>query len=223
MKEASGSISQMASILARVPDDFVVLSGDDAVAIAVDRSRRPRRDLGCFESDPRRDWRVGAAAINGDFERARELQRKYQALMEVNFIETSPGPVKFAHGANGTSRTGMAASDRASASPLRSKRLKRFWSRSACSRECGFESARQPIEELFATSPSQYSDEQKNVFFEFRDLLNRGAIRAAEPDASQPSGWRVNTWVKKGILLGFRIGGIVECRGQYFSTNRPIR
>jgi 2,3,4,5-tetrahydropyridine-2,6-dicarboxylate N-succinyltransferase len=75
------------------------------------------------------------------------------------------------------------------------------------------------VEELFAQAPSQYSDEQKNVFFEFRDLLNRGAIRAAEPDTSQPSGWRVNAWVKKGILLGFRMGGIVEMSGQFFDKS----
>jgi len=75
------------------------------------------------------------------------------------------------------------------------------------------------VEELFEHPPAQYSDEQKNVFFEFRDLLNRGAIRAAEPDASQPSGWRVNAWVKKGILLGFRMGGIVEMSGQFFDKS----
>ncbi len=75
------------------------------------------------------------------------------------------------------------------------------------------------IEELFNHPPAQYSDEHKNVFFEFRDLLNRGAVRAAEPDASQPSGWRVNPWVKKGILLGFRIGGIVEMSGQFFDKS----
>jgi 2,3,4,5-tetrahydropyridine-2,6-dicarboxylate N-succinyltransferase len=75
------------------------------------------------------------------------------------------------------------------------------------------------VEELFEHPPAQYSDEQKNVFFEFRDLLNRGAIRAAEPDASQSSGWRVNAWVKKGILLGFRIGGIIEMSGQFFDKS----
>jgi 2,3,4,5-tetrahydropyridine-2,6-dicarboxylate N-succinyltransferase len=75
------------------------------------------------------------------------------------------------------------------------------------------------VEELFDHPPSQYSDAQKNIFFEFRDLLNRGAIRAAEPDAAQPSGWRVNAWVKKGILLGFRIGGIIEMSGQFFDKS----
>jgi 2,3,4,5-tetrahydropyridine-2-carboxylate N-succinyltransferase len=80
------------------------------------------------------------------------------------------------------------------------------------------------IEELFVNPPSQYSDAQKNVFFEFRDLLNRGAIRAAEPDSAAPSGWRVNAWVKKGILLGFRMGGIVEMSGQFFDKSTyPLR
>jgi 2,3,4,5-tetrahydropyridine-2-carboxylate N-succinyltransferase len=46
--------------------------------------------------------------------------------------------------------------------------------------------------------------------------LNRGAVRAAEPDSNEATGWRVNAWVKKGILLGFRIGGIVEMSGQFF-------
>jgi 2,3,4,5-tetrahydropyridine-2,6-dicarboxylate N-succinyltransferase len=52
--------------------------------------------------------------------------------------------------------------------------------------------------------------EAESAFFELRDALTSGAIRAAEPDASQPSGWRVNAWVKRGILLGFRIGQLVE-------------
>lgn len=66
------------------------------------------------------------------------------------------------------------------------------------------------IESLFEQNPTSYTEEQKQLFFEFRDLLNRGEIRSAEPDKQQPSGWRANIWVKKGILLGFRIGGIVD-------------
>lgn len=68
----------------------------------------------------------------------------------------------------------------------------------------------QSIEELFDRNPSSYSDEEKHLFTDFRDLLNRGVVRSAEPDSSQPTGWRVNAWVKKGILLGFRMGSIVE-------------
>jgi len=48
------------------------------------------------------------------------------------------------------------------------------------------------------------------LFDAFKAGLNRGEIRAAEPDPSSPTGWRVNPWVKKGILLGFRMGAIVD-------------
>ena len=67
----------------------------------------------------------------------------------------------------------------------------------------------QSIEALYEARPVAYSAEHQNLFLEFRDLLNRGAIRAADRDSTQPTGWRVNSWVKKGILLGFRMGGIV--------------
>jgi 2,3,4,5-tetrahydropyridine-2-carboxylate N-succinyltransferase len=48
------------------------------------------------------------------------------------------------------------------------------------------------------------------LFGRFKDALNAGTIRAAEPDTAAKSGWRVNGWVKKGILLGFRMGGVVD-------------
>jgi 2,3,4,5-tetrahydropyridine-2-carboxylate N-succinyltransferase len=52
--------------------------------------------------------------------------------------------------------------------------------------------------------------ESESTFYELRDALTSGSIRAAEPDPTQPHGWRVNAWVKRGILLGFRIGQLVE-------------
>jgi 2,3,4,5-tetrahydropyridine-2-carboxylate N-succinyltransferase len=67
----------------------------------------------------------------------------------------------------------------------------------------------QAIEALYEQKSATYSPEHQKLFLDFRDLLNRGAVRAAEPDSSQATGWRVNSWVKKGILLGFRMGGIV--------------
>jgi 4-hydroxy-tetrahydrodipicolinate synthase len=96
VKEASGSISQMASLLARVPESFIVLSGDDAVAL-------PLIALGghgvisvVSNEIPGEFTALTQAALQGDFVRARQLQKKYYALMEINFVETSPGPVKFA-------------------------------------------------------------------------------------------------------------------------------
>ncbi|HEY7791646.1 MAG TPA: 2,3,4,5-tetrahydropyridine-2,6-dicarboxylate N-succinyltransferase [Vicinamibacterales bacterium] len=47
-------------------------------------------------------------------------------------------------------------------------------------------------------------------FARLREALSAGAVRAAEPDASAPAGWRVNTWVKQGILLGFKFGDTID-------------
>jgi 2,3,4,5-tetrahydropyridine-2,6-dicarboxylate N-succinyltransferase len=72
----------------------------------------------------------------------------------------------------------------------------------------------QQIENLFENKPASYTDQDREAFSRFRDLLNRGEIRSAERDPAQPSGWRVNVWVKKGILLGFRMGGVVDMSGR---------
>jgi 2,3,4,5-tetrahydropyridine-2-carboxylate N-succinyltransferase len=66
------------------------------------------------------------------------------------------------------------------------------------------------IELLFDQKPAVYNEEHFALFARLKDALNAGAIRAAEPDSSSKTGWRVNPWVKKGILLGFRMGGIVD-------------
>ncbi len=66
------------------------------------------------------------------------------------------------------------------------------------------------IEDLFDHKPEKYTEEHFALFAQFKSALNRGAIRAAEPDSVSATGWRVNAWVKKGILLGFRMGAIVD-------------
>jgi 2,3,4,5-tetrahydropyridine-2-carboxylate N-succinyltransferase len=66
------------------------------------------------------------------------------------------------------------------------------------------------IERLFEEKPEKYTEEHFRLFQRFKDALNQGRVRAAEPDPSSPSGWRVNAWVKKGILLGFRMGAMIE-------------
>ncbi len=66
------------------------------------------------------------------------------------------------------------------------------------------------IEELYARETKEFGEEYFRVFDELKCGLNQGTIRAAEPDPSSPTGWKVNAWVKKGILLGFRIGRVVE-------------
>jgi len=66
------------------------------------------------------------------------------------------------------------------------------------------------IEALFDEKPAVYTEEHSRLFARFKDALNSGAVRAAEPDPSTRTGWRVNPWVKKGILIGFRIGQTVD-------------
>lgn len=66
------------------------------------------------------------------------------------------------------------------------------------------------IEALFDDPPSEYTDDHRRFFDRFKAALNGGSIRSAEPDASYSSEWRANAWVKKGILLGFRLGGVVD-------------
>ncbi len=66
------------------------------------------------------------------------------------------------------------------------------------------------IERLFDKNPASYTDEQRRLFQRFKVALNSGEIRAAQPNPASATGWSVNAWVKKGILLGFRMGTIVD-------------
>lgn len=66
------------------------------------------------------------------------------------------------------------------------------------------------IESLFGTPPATYREEHFQIFRSFKTALNRGDVRAAQPDPASSTGWRVNPWVKKGILLGFRMGPTVD-------------
>jgi 2,3,4,5-tetrahydropyridine-2-carboxylate N-succinyltransferase len=62
------------------------------------------------------------------------------------------------------------------------------------------------IEAFVAAGASADRDAVRDAFARLRAALSAGDVRAAEPDPSSPAGWRVNTWVKHGILLGFRFG-----------------
>jgi 4-hydroxy-tetrahydrodipicolinate synthase len=96
VKEASGNIGQIVSVVSRVPEGFLVFSGDDAVAIPLIAMGGHGVISVVSNQIPGEFAQLTRAALNGDFATARSLHRKYQDLMEVNFVETSPGPVKFA-------------------------------------------------------------------------------------------------------------------------------
>jgi 2,3,4,5-tetrahydropyridine-2,6-dicarboxylate N-succinyltransferase len=66
------------------------------------------------------------------------------------------------------------------------------------------------ITTLFEAGASADRERARDVFIRLRAALSTGTARAAEPDRSAPSGWRVNAWVKQGIILGFRFGVVVD-------------
>ena len=66
------------------------------------------------------------------------------------------------------------------------------------------------ITDLFAQGGAASKSAAREAFAQLRGELAAGRVRAAEPDPSSPTGWRVNVWVKQGILLGFRFGDIID-------------
>ncbi len=96
VKEASGDIGQMAEIFQLVPESFSVLSGDDSVTLALMALGGAGVISVASNEIPAALSQLCNDCANGDFDKAREIHRRCHALMEVNFIETSPGPVKWA-------------------------------------------------------------------------------------------------------------------------------
>ena len=96
VKEASGNISQIAAIFQAVPDSFAVLSGDDAVTLPVIALGGVGVISVVANEVPFAMARLTSLALEGDFPAAREVQRRLHALMEINFVESNPGPVKAA-------------------------------------------------------------------------------------------------------------------------------
>jgi 4-hydroxy-tetrahydrodipicolinate synthase len=96
IKEASGNISQMAALANAVPDDFAILSGDDAIAL-------PLFALGghgvisvASNEIPAEMAELCHRCLQAEFDKARAIHRKYLPLMEINFVESNPIPVKAA-------------------------------------------------------------------------------------------------------------------------------
>jgi 2,3,4,5-tetrahydropyridine-2-carboxylate N-succinyltransferase len=70
------------------------------------------------------------------------------------------------------------------------------------------------IEDYFAAGADAIGDaDALAAFVALRNALEAGTLRSAEPDAAAPTGWHVNAWVKRGILLGFRIGALTDMNG----------
>jgi len=96
IKEASGSISQMGAILNLVSKDFLVLSGDDSLTLPL-ISLGGRGLISVASNEiPAEMTRLVQSALSGDFSQARRLHFQYLSLMDINFVESNPIPVKAA-------------------------------------------------------------------------------------------------------------------------------
>lgn len=96
IKEASGNISQMVALANAVPDDFTILSGDDAIALPL-FALGGRGVISVASNEiPAEIVRLCQHGLRGECEEARTIHRKYLPLMEINFIESNPIPVKAA-------------------------------------------------------------------------------------------------------------------------------
>ena len=96
VKEASGNISQITQVIQQVPDEFLVLSGDDALTLPL--AAMGGRGIISVASNviPAEMTQLAQLCLAGNFAEARAMQRKWTPLLEVNFIETNPTPVKAA-------------------------------------------------------------------------------------------------------------------------------
>ncbi len=95
VKEASGNISQMAEIVYRLPHRFIMVSGDDAITIPLIAAGGRGIISVVSNQIPGPMTEIARLCNTGDFAGARAIQRKYFALMQVNFVEANPGPVKW--------------------------------------------------------------------------------------------------------------------------------
>jgi 4-hydroxy-tetrahydrodipicolinate synthase len=96
VKEASGNIAQIANVIHQVPSTFRVFSGDDAITIPV-IALGGRGVISVASNEiPAEMTRLARLALDNDFPGARQLQQRYLPLMEINFVESNPIPVKAA-------------------------------------------------------------------------------------------------------------------------------
>jgi len=101
VKEASGNITQVANVIQQVPGAFAVLSGDDAITLPL-IALGGRGIISVVANEiPAEMTELTRLCLKGDFAGARAVQRKYLPLMEINFVESNPIPVKAALGLMG--------------------------------------------------------------------------------------------------------------------------
>ena len=217
VKEASGNMTQICEVVKVVPEGFIVLSGDDALTLpAMAVGARGIISVASNEV-PDEMAQLVEAAERGDYAAARGIHTRLLPLLLGNFIESNPIPVKAVMAMMGlleeNYRLPMVppkaeTRQKLAAHPVLDRQGRRKGG--AVSAPVDLASLRARVEALFAAGDAAPREEARAAFAELRAALSRGEARAASPDASSPTGWRVNVWVKQGILLGFRHGALAD-------------
>ena len=96
VKEASGNITQMANVIQQVPESFAVLSGDDAITLPLIALGGKGIISVASNEIPAEMTQIARLCLNNDFAGARALYKRFLGVMEINFVESNPGPVKAA-------------------------------------------------------------------------------------------------------------------------------
>ena len=222
VKEASGNIQQMAEICRAVPRRFHRAVRRRCDHAAADGDRRPRHHLGGLERDAGGDGADRRGRRARRLQAARALHHRLLPLMLVNFVESNPGPVKCAMAAMGLCEE-MYRLPMVPPRQARGEDLARPARSSGCPRRRRVSDERSQATSK-RCSPRARPRDKREARAAFRRAARRarrrrGARGRARSGAA--SGWRVNAWVKQGILLGFRFGDVVDMtHGRWPSSTR---
>ena len=197
-----------------MPPDFLVLSGDDALTLPL-MAVGGRGIISVASNEiPAEMVQMVEAAERDDFAAARAIHTRLLPLMQVNFVESNPVPVKAAMAAMGLleevyrlpmvpAEAGVEGQDRQRAEGARSARTRlRSHDRDA----------RRPTIEDSGRGRRVGRSRRRARGVRASCARRCPPARCAPPSPmpASPIGWRVNTWVKQGILLGFRFGDMVD-------------
>ena len=214
VKEASGNMTQMAEICRSVPDDFLVLSGDDALTLPL-MAIGGRGIISVASNEvPAEMVQMVEAAERGDFAAARALHHEAAAADAGQLRRVEPGPGEVRDGGDGPARGVVPAADGAAAAGVEGEDPRRAeGARPAHRRRSARVSdlARRRSSALFAAGRAARTRRRRaRRSSRCSELLAPATCAPPSPTPPSPSGWRVNAWVKQGILLGFRFGDIVD-------------
>ena len=216
VKEASGNMTQMCEICSAVPARLPRALGRRCADAAADGGRRPRHHLGGVERDAGGDGADGRSSPSADdfAARARRSTRASAPADAGQLRRVEPGPGEGAMAAMGlleeVYRLPMVPPRDASRAKIRGRAARRIGRCSRRPRRDDERSGRRHRVARRRRAPPPIATRPARCSRGCAQRCRRATCAPPNPMPSAPSGWRVNAWVKQGILLGFRFGDVVD-------------